>query len=440
MYGNPFPRVPFTEFSNAYCAMTENDTSLTSTLLPGARVQMYATDKQSVEAFNALQDDWRFARVRLEHHQGGVEELLTALKGGMPSPNLLIIETETIDESFTARLEDLANYCSEGTAAIVIGPVNDVNLYRRLIGMGVSDYLVRPVKQETLLVDISRTLIESLGALGSRLVAVMGAKGGVGATVLAEAIAAGCSDILKQKTVLMDAAGGWSTLSIGMNFEPATTLQEAVRAAMSGNDDAFKRMLFHASERLHVLSSGGDVMLEDGVDATAYEGLINKLMTTYPVVVVDLSDSPTALKKIVLSRAHQITLVTTPLLPSLRSARALIGEIKNLRSDADSVIDLVVNMSGAAQKQEVTQKDLEAALEHKPRATIAFNPALITAMENDGRLMTATPEGSTLARTLLNVLSRVFEGTGSDMSVIANDDTEKKGALSGILSKLKDKA
>ena len=420
--------------------MTETDTSLTSTLLPGARVLMYATDEESIASFKALQSDWRFARVQMEYHKGGVNEAIEALKGGMPSPDLLLLETETIDDGFTERLEGLANYCSETTSAIIIGPVNDVNLYRRLISMGISDYLVRPVRQETLSYDIAKTLINSLGSLGSRLIAVMGAKGGVGSTVIAEALAWGCADILNQKTALMDAAGGWSTLSIGMNFEPATTLQEAVRAAMTNNEDSFNRMLYQAHDKLHVLSSGGDIMLDESVDAHGYEALINKLMKTYPIVVVDLSDSPTALQRIVLNRAHHITLVTTPFLPSLRAARTLINEIKTLRNDTDKVLDLAINMAGLAAKQEVPSKELEVALERKPVVTIPFNPAIVAAMENEGRRLTSTPEGAVIVRSLLAMVSKVFEGTGSNTAVIANDDQEKKNPFQAIFSKLKDKA
>src|SRR5690606_23129711 len=111
-------------------------------------------------------------------------------------------------------------------------PVNDVNLYRKLIGMGVSDYLVKPVQQEELSNDIAASLIERIGASGSRLIVMMGAKGGVGTTVLSEGLAWGLSEDLGQKTFFLDAAGGWSTLPVGMDFEPATTLADALRAAV----------------------------------------------------------------------------------------------------------------------------------------------------------------------------------------------------------------
>lgn len=418
--------------------MTESDTTYTSVLLPISRVMMFASDKESVESFKALSSDWRFTRVQMEHHEGGVANAVEAFKAGTPSPDLLIIETDTIDDSFTEQLEALSQYCSEGTAAIVIGPVNDVNLYRKLISMGISDYLVRPVKPETMSFDIARTLIERIGATGSRLIAVMGAKGGVGATVIAEAMAAGTADIYNQKTILLDAAGGWSTLSVGMNFEPASTLAEAVRAAQGSNEDAFKRMIHQVSDKLHVLSTGGDVMLDTQVDADSYESLLGKLMTTYPVVVVDLSNSPTDMVRTVLTRAHEILLVATPLLPSLRAARTLLQEMKELRADAESRVDLVINMAGMAPKQEVAKADLEAALDRKPALTLDFNPGLFIALESEGRKYGSTGESKSVMRSILALAEKILDGKPADTAA-ANDDAGKKNPLGSMLSKLKTK-
>lgn len=418
---------------------TDTNASYTSVLLPGARVAMYARDIQTVEGFKTLHNDWRFTRVKIEHHEGGVEEAIADFKAGAPAPSLIIIETDSIDDGFTARLETLAAYCPEGTAAIVIGPVNDVNLYRKLIAMGISDYLVRPVKPETLSFDIARSLIERIGASGSRLITLMGAKGGVGTTALAEALAWGTADIFKQKTVLLDAAGGWSTLSVGMNFEPATTLNEAIRAAAAQNDDAFNRMLFRAGDRLDVLSSGGDVMLDDGVTSEGYEILVDKLMKTYPVVIVDLSNAPSALRRIIISRAHEILLVTAPLLPALRAARSLLQEIKDVRGDSEDHVDLVVNMTGMASRQEVDKADLEGALDRKPAVSIPYNPALFVGAESEGRKLNSTPEGTDIVRSLLKLLTQVLDGSASEAFRAASDDQGKKSVISGFIGKLKTK-
>ena len=181
-------------------------------------------------------------------------------------------------------------------------------------------------------------------------------------------------------------------------------------------------------------------MLDDSVDASGYEALIDKMMVTYPVVVVDLSNSPTPLQRVVLNRAHEIALVTTPLLSSLRAARTLIHEIKDIRGDADKCLDLIVNMVGMAPKQEVSRNDLEQALERKPAMSILFNPALFSGAENEGRKLHATPEGGSIVRSMLSIVSKVLAGTGSGSTLTANDDQEKKSRFSALLSKLKEKA
>lgn len=417
--------------------MSDGDKTYTSILLPGARVALFTKDGESKAAFLALQKDWRFARVELQAHDGDINDAIGAYQK-TASPDLVLVQTDTIDDGFTGSLETLAGSCAEGTAAIVVGPVNDVNLYRRMIGMGVSDYLVRPLKTEPLGNDIAATLIEKIGATGSRLIAMIGSKGGVGTTVLAEGLAWGLSDTMGQKTFLMDAAAGWSSLSVGMDFEPATTLAEAVRAAAEENQDSLSRMMFAASEKLTVLSSGGDVMLDDIVAADKFEQLIDHLMVTYPVIVMDLSAATPALKRTALTRAHEIILVTTPTLPAVRAARTLMHEIKVLRGGSEADTDIVVNMTGLAPKHEVTKAQIEEGLDRKNVAAIPYDPALFLSTESEAKKLGADKGGAAIVEKMLPMARKVLARGGPE-AVSANDADDKKGGIGGLLSKLKSK-
>lgn len=415
--------------------MSDGDKSYTSVLLPSSGVALFTRDAETRATFEAIGKDWRFARVNLEIHEGDVDDA-TVMYQAQASPDLVIVQTDSIDGDFTEKLETLAGSCSEGTAAMVIGSVNDVNLYRKLIGMGVSDYLVRPVKQEEFSNDIAASLIERIGATGSRLIAVMGAKGGVGTTVLSEALAWAVSENLAQKTFFLDAAGGWSTLAVGMDFEPATTLADALRAAIEQNHDSLSRMFFKAGDRLTVLSSGGDVMLEDNVAPENYEYFLDHVMTTWPVVMVDLSGATPALKNVVLRRAHEIMLVTAPTLPSVRASRTLLHEIRHLRGGSDEGVDLIVNMQGLAPKHEVSRSQIEEGLERHVSAVIEFDPALFVSTESHAKKLGADKAGSAILDRLLPILRRVLH-VGAVEAV--NDDDGKKGGIGNILNKLKTK-
>ena len=416
--------------------MSENDTSHTSVLLPSARVTLFTRDSATRSAFEAIAKDWRFARVTLDVVEGDVTNAIETYTS-YASPDLVIIQTDEIADSFIEKIEGLGGACSETTAAMIIGPVNDVNLYRRLVGMGVSDYLVKPIKTDLLSNDIAATLIKKIGASGSRLIALMGGKGGVGVSVIAQTLAWSTADLLGQKTFLLDASGGWSTLSVGMSFEPSTTLAQASRAAVDHSTDSLTRMIHQASDKLFVLSSGGDVMLEDNVPPEHYETLLDYLMGIYPVVIVDLSQSAAALQRVVLTKANKIILMTVPSLPSVRATRTLLQEIKDLRGGSDEAAEIVVNMQGFATKSEVSKSQIEQGLDRRVSAMIPFDANLFAASESQGKKLHEDKEGSLIVERLLKIIRNILSDNGGD--VTKPDDDKKSGGLSSLLTKLKAK-
>lgn len=404
----------------------------TNILLPSAGVDFFIRDHATIEAARSLVDDWRFARVTLSVEEGDVESAIQSYQQAA-SPALVIIETDTTDASFIDRLEALAGYCAEGTSAIVVGPVNDVNLYRSLTSMGVSDYLVRPVPRETLGEVIASSLISQLGTTDSRLIGVVGAKGGVGTSALTQALALGISQTLHQKTFLLDAAGGWSSLNVGMGFEPSASLAEALRAAANRDQDTLARMLYKASDKLHVLASGAEAMLDPSVQAPQYEELLDMVMASYPVVLVDLSSAVPSLKRTVINRAHELLIVSTPTLPSLRAARTLMGEIKTLHGGSTKGTDMIVNMVGMAPGKEIPRSDIAAALDREPSVQIAFNPKLFVGLESEGKSIMDVKEGQDVVGALLPVAQKLLSVSGE-----ANRFEQDQGGMLGrVMGKLK---
>ena len=417
--------------------MSEADNQATAILLPSSTVAVFSRDQDTLEAARDVVNDWRFARVNMQVEEGDVLTAVEAYKD-VSSPELVIIQTENIDDSLAQQLGELAGHCDEGTAAIVIGPDNDVTLYRELIEMGVSDYLVKPVETRVFADIIAKTMIEKIGVTGSRLIAFLGAKGGVGVSVLAQATAWGVSDILDQKTVVIDAGGGWSTLGVGMGFEPSTTLSEAVKAAENDDEDGLKRMLFEASDKLSVLASGGDVMLEPTVTSEQIERLIDMLMVKYPVVIADLSHAPVELAKTIVTRANEVVVVTTPTLPALRQARSLIQEIKEVRGGEGENIEIVVNMQGLAPANEVPRADIETAMELKVSAIIPFEAKTFFGNESEGKKLTDDKIGEQILRT--DLLPLVENIIGAEIPAGDNDEyATGDGFLGGFLNKLKSK-
>ncbi|MED5423830.1 MAG: type II secretion protein ATPase, partial [Pseudomonadota bacterium] len=165
----------------------QKGTSL-NTLLPKAEVHFHVQDDTAIAALETLKQDWRYKRVEIIHEKGLLDGAIN-FYAEYEAPSLLIVETDSIDEGFMDKLDKLAANLDEGTAAIIIGPVNDVYVYRQLIAMGVSDYLVRPIDPQVLSEVVAKTLVDKIGVSNSRLIAVTGTKGGAGVSTLAQAAA-----------------------------------------------------------------------------------------------------------------------------------------------------------------------------------------------------------------------------------------------------------
>ena len=406
----------------------------TSILLPTAKVDLFLRDGKTIEAAKALQNDWRFARVSVRVHEGDVEDAIK-LYASSPSPEILMVETDSTEQVFINRLGELSGSCEENTSAIVIGPVNDVNLYRSLTAMGVSDYLVRPVPLDTLSELIAQTLIKKLGTAGSRLISVVGSKGGVGVSSVSQILSYLSSENLSQKTLLLDAAGAWSSHGVSMGFEPVASTAEAIKAVVGKDADSLRRMLYQVNDKLSVLATGLEPMLETAATITQFEEILNNVMTNYPVVIVDLSGAPHALKKSLLTRSHEIMVVATPTLSSLRAARSLIGEIKKIQGGKGDHIDLIVNMVGMAPGKEVPKSDIKAALDFEPEAFIPFDTKVFIGAENEGRKISSDKAGQDIAVKLLPLLQKIIGG--GDTSAPDNDNQD--GLIGSLMSKLKTK-
>jgi pilus assembly protein CpaE len=404
---------------------------ITATLLPASRVDFYVLDDATAETAGQLSSDWRFARVGVQVNKAGIEAAITAY-GQYASPDMVIIETNDIGEGFIQQLGQLAGVCAAGTDAVIVGPMNDVHLYRDLVGMGVRDYLVRPVGADDLVKVIAKAIIDKHGLSGSRLVAVLGAKGGVGCTSVSQLLAWSLAESFKQKTMLMDATGSAGSLGISFGIEPAASFTESLRVGASGSEDDMKRIVQSATDQLALLVCGGESMLTDSPDPDSYETLVNRVMHKYPVVVLDLSGASPSVLKRMLSRANHVVVVTTPLLPSLRNCRTLLGEVKSLRQGFKE-FDVVINMRGMAGSEEIDVKDIKAALDLEPAIKIPYAPRIFSGAEAAGK-----PAGKNKAAAdimaSLDALAQRIAGLGEK-----TDDAGKKEAPRGFLKMLKGK-
>src|SRR5262249_21705322 len=132
----------------------------------------------------ALASDVRLRRAEITAVRGGIEAARDRF-GKSASPDLVVLDTALSPQALIAELDCLLPRLAADTRLIVIGDANDVGLLRDLARRGVVCYLLNPAPEQV----IARICDLYAARDNARVIAVVGARGGVGASTMAHNIA-----------------------------------------------------------------------------------------------------------------------------------------------------------------------------------------------------------------------------------------------------------
>ena len=405
-----------------------------SILLPKASIDIFVLTNKTSELKNSLEQDWRFGRIKVNIIKGSTDEAI-ALYETQPSADLVIVETKTIDQAFTDSLQKLGELCQQGTNAFVIGPENDIQLYRRLKDLGVSDYYVQPISSDTIKNDIGRVLTDAKGIAHSQIFAFLGAKGGVGSTTFAHGMASLIANETEEAVCLIEPSLGRSSASILLGHkEPNGTLTEAVRAAVDNDYERLNRMIIDNGANIHVLSTGGEAILSHMPSAADFEVLIDMVAARFPNVVIDCGVADGHIDEVAIRKSNHVSLITDSGLVALRSARTLMQEILALRGSQDQGIYYFVNRAGERSSHEVSDKDISESLNMPLTGKVSYAPKWFGAYEFAEKNILDADAGLALAEELRKILFK-DQGNATNKAKSLNKSKTKATGIGGFLNK-----
>jgi pilus assembly protein CpaE len=391
---------------------------------PRVSVQAFCETVESAAAIQAAGEDRRMAKAHLRIQMGGLTAAVEAYQSS-PTPNVIILETEHRNEDILEGLDQLANYCDAGTRVAVIGRMNDVMLYRELVRRGVSDYLIAPVSTLQVVRAVCGLFSAPDAKPVGRVLAVVGAKGGVGASTIAHNIAFSISHDLALDAVVTDLDLAFGTAGLDFNQDPPQGIAEAVFSPDRIDTAFVDRLLAKCTDHLSLLAAPATLDRVYDFGADAFDSIFDSLRATVPCVVVDVPHQWTGWSKQTLISADDILIVAAPDLANLRNTKNLYDLLKGVRPN-DRLPRYCLNQVGVPKRPEIKAADFAKALEDEPVAIIPFEPQLFGAAANNGQMiaeMSANHRTAEIFRQLAQLL------TGR---------TEPKKQSSGLLAPLMD--
>jgi pilus assembly protein CpaE len=364
------------------------------------RILAFVTDDITRETVSRLvvQLGWRDARIG----EGGIAAAAKAIGIGAP-PSLLLIDISDNEDPLSA-LDGLAEHCPPETRVLAIGSTNDVMLYRRLLAMGIVDYFPKPVTAEALheaMLHASRPAERTAPAAGpmqTRLVALIGARGGVGTTTMASALGWCLAEEHGQRVALLDLDLQFGSLALALDLEPGRGLREALEHPERIDSLLITGAMSGTSEKLRVLAAEEPLDDHPMLDPSAVDPLLGALNDGFDIVIADLPRALDGMARRLLARAETIAIVSDLSLAAMRDAHRLADLMEVLQPGVKPQI--IVNRAGAIAKGEVGRADFEKGVGRKIAAIVPWDPKAAMAMAHHGKALPAAAKGSKAASEL----------------------------------------
>ncbi|WP_137972895.1 AAA family ATPase [Pseudomonas sp. F(2018)] len=267
---------------------------------------------------------------------------------------------------------------------LICGALEEREGMRMAMQAGARDYLPDAVVEAELLGALQRMLRESHVSPGGggKLVAVMNAKGGSGATMLAcnlahQLSASGAS------TLLLDLDLQFGSVAHSLDIAPTHSHVEVMQQVDGLDSVALRGFCGHFSPTLHVLGGrSSDLCLAQDVHLEHLEALLQLARSSYDWVVVDLPRQIDHLTGVTLEQADHCYILLQQSLSHLKDASRLMQILRNDLGVQGNRLHVVVNRY--SKTAPITLQDIGEALRCPDLQKLPNDFAAVSESQNSG--------------------------------------------------------
>ncbi|AXF23906.1 fimbrial protein [Burkholderia pyrrocinia] len=366
------------------------------------------SDPGSEDVIRRVARDLSIARAHLQ--LGTCDDAIRLLQQNERSPRQLIVD---VSDSVlpVSDLMRLADVCDPSVRVIAIGMQNDVGLFRNLLGIGVQDYIVKPLTVE--LMRRALTATESVvQARTGKTVSFVGARGGVGVTTIAVSLARCLAGEKRRRVAYVDLNlyGGGANSMLGLSSNNG--LIELLNMDQRPDDALFERMFVTKGDRLHVLSAelayGADAPLRDA----SITRLVDMLKDRFHYVLFDVGNRAGTLFEDALEASDLVYVVADRSVHAAYEAARLARFMREL--PGERTLSMVLNNPLVPVAGRVEPADFEDAFGQVKLHELPHEPQTLAVAENLGE-----PIDSAKRRGFVDEIRLLANGITGESTTVA---------------------
>jgi pilus assembly protein CpaE len=378
-----------------------------------------ADDKPSIAAMAFVSDASAQARIsadlfgmtmgKANIRQGTIDTALGF--GDLPRDlDLLIVDLAGVADPI-ADAAALKTALPAGCVAIGVGTINDVTFYRDLMAVGFNDYLAIPFAEGAMGRAVERALEmrergAGIGIAGPgvsrdakpRTLSVLGARGGVGATTVAIAIASMLGSRLKEDVLLIDFDLHYGSLMLALDLEAIDALREALDQPDRIDALFIQQVAQKKADHLYAIGAEEPPTGDFQARPHAASDFLRSVHRRFRWIVADLPRGDPGLQRQVIEASTDVLLITDLSLPGVRDAM----RIQQLIHDIAPSAKLHLATSGVvdARRSAVKVADVERTLKRRVDCQIPADLQSALAAVNNGKPLAEAAPNSGIVKSL----------------------------------------
>ena len=287
---------------------------------------------------------------------------------------------------------------------IVVGPENTA-VMRMAMQVGARDYFSLPVPEYELRSSLKRIAEGAQADAGIRcapLTAVINAKGGSGASIIAATLAHSLADRLEQRVALLDLDFQFGHLSSLFDLPADGGLIDAIVRSDSMDAVALEGHMLKHKSGLHILGDTSQQLIVPGdIDEGQLKKMIGVVRTGYDYVVADLPRQIDPVAGVVLESADTILLVVQQSIAHVQDARQMVRYLTTYLGIPPAKMKVVVNRWEKRLDLDVT--DIRKTLEIEDVVCIPNDFAKVAESANLGTPLLEFAPSSPVSRSVVSL-------------------------------------
>lgn len=338
-------------------------------------------------------------------------------------PDVIICGMSRPPERSLQTIEALLDVLPE-TPIIAYAREEEVDVVRQAMLAGARDFLRIPAEVDRL-VDSIRSVLESEERKRLRLsgqskgigpkglvIAVFGAKGGVGKTTIATNLGLALASNLGQSCVLVDCDNSFGDVAAMLDIRPDRSIVDFIRDTDKIDRTNVTEYLVRHPSGLWVLPAPRESLLWRSVPPDGIRKVLNIVARRFDIVLVDTASMLSDLALAILDEANMVLWVTSTDFSSINNSLLGLEALQQI-SYPEARIRLVLNVTSS--DDGVRPAKIETVLKRNFFWSIPYDKEIRIGAQVGNPAVVASPDGAG-ARTLVQLAQALTGGSVTEAS------------------------